>query len=350
MCLRVPVLVFGTSCSAHTRKHRQIRRCLCNPNRVSFGCATRAAAACSAHADSCTLDTQFGHYRGPGSGPCQTGISTLCVALDRCQCESSCAIAFVLISRSAWVSYKDSVHCACTMSRRHALGSVVLLVLLLVGIRCCISAAVWPRSEIDTALLEEVLGSVRVTESHDHESMEGVPSPLPSTPPVYDMNRTATVVITGTQVVNSNGAGEGPYAYGLGISFLSGIRYATVYPNNDPGSFRLINATALLKNNSFLYFIYYKSPIAQYSAENSAGRATVADLYTENQTNPDFVSAAVMIKRLRTTTGNHGEFSATFSVFDPHNTSALPNIPNSLLDFGVLGIQNVPCENAGISC
>jgi hypothetical protein len=226
----------------------------------------------------------------------------------------------------------------------------VLLLLMCVAFRGCLSAAVGYAPPIETVSLGDSVDTLREPESHGHEDMEGVPSPLPATPPVYDMNNTATLVITGTQVENSNGAGEGPYAYGLGISYLSGIRYATVYPNNAPGHFRLINATELLKNITFSYLIYYKSPIAQYSAENTPGRAGVSNLYAGGQSNPDFVSSAVVIKRLRTTTGNHGEFSATFSVFDPLNTSALPNIPNSLLDFGVLAIQNVPCEGAGIVC
>lgn len=237
------------------------------------------------------------------------------------------------------------------MPRLHVVCYYTLLLLLVVvEFRCRLSAALEQTSQVDLASWRDSIETIREPESHGHESMEGVPSPLPSTPPVYDMNNTATVVIAGTQVVNSNGAGEGPHAYGLGISYLSGVRYATVYPNRAPGQFRKINATALLKNITFSYLIYYKSPIAQYTAENAAGRAGVSTLYTGNQSNPDYVSGAVLIKRLRTTTGNHGEFSVTFSVFDPLNTSALPDIPNSLLDFGVLAIQDVPCENAGITC
>lgn len=176
------------------------------------------------------------------------------------------------------------------------------------------------------------------------------PSPLLPHPPVYNENRTATLLITGTQVQNSNNAGQNDYGVGGEITFSSGIKYATVFPNDAPGTYMVVNATALLSNISFAYFVYYEHPLAQYASLNAPSGNPVSALYQGNQYNPNYTSGAVVIKQVNPMPSSDGTIYVSFNVYDPANTSRVPNIPSSLLEFGALSILDVPCAGAGIEC
>ena len=178
------------------------------------------------------------------------------------------------------------------------------------------------------------------------------PSPLLPHPPVYDENRTATVVVTGADVQNSNNAGANDFGVGGEITFSAGIDKATVYPDDDVTDFKVVNATALLSNLSFSYFVYYKHPLAMYTAGNLPGvNSSITALYQSSQHNVNFTTGTVLIKQVNPQpAGAPGEVYVSFNVYDPRNDSRVPDIPSSLLEFGVLSILRVPCSGAGISC
>jgi hypothetical protein len=223
------------------------------------------------------------------------------------------------------------------------LFGVVALVALTIGARGASAA------DIEISLVDLPLDL--------HQSMPNypsgnfpAPSPLLSHPPVYNENRTATLLITGTQVQNSNNAGQNDYGVGGEITFSSGIKYATVFPNNSPGTYKIVNATALLSNISFAYFVYYNHPLGQYASLNAPAGNPVSALYQGSQYNPNYTAGAVVIKQVNPMPSSNGTIYVSFNVYDPANTSRVPNIPSSLLEFGALSILDVPCSGAGIEC
>eukprot|EP00166_Cyanidium_caldarium_P002879 ctg_281.g166 len=89
------------------------------------------------------------------------------------------------------------------------------------------------------------------------------PSPALSPPPTYDLNRTATVVIAGADAISDFPPAFNFFGHGAAITFSGGAQYAAVYPNDDAGTYRLLNATELLQDLKFRYFVYYGHPLAQ---------------------------------------------------------------------------------------
>lgn len=176
------------------------------------------------------------------------------------------------------------------------------------------------------------------------------PSPLLPHPPVYNESDTATVMLTGTQIQNSDNPVHNDFSVGGEITLSSGIQYATVFPNNAPGRYIVVNATELLSNISFAYFVYYKHPLAQYASMNPPQTNAVASFYPTGANYPNFTTGSVLMKQVNAMPAAYHSIYVSFNVYDPQNTSRQPNIPNSLLEFGVLSILNVPCAGAGIYC
>jgi hypothetical protein len=225
--------------------------------------------------------------------------------------------------------------------------TTILSVLLLCGLLFSAPGAI--RAEIELSLVELPLDLHHSMPNYPSGNFPA-PSPLLPHPPVYDENRTATLMLTGAQVQNSNNAGQNDFGVGGEITFSSGIKYATVFPNEAPGTFKVVNATELLSNISFAYFVYYKHPLAQYASLNFPASNPVASLYQPNQRSPNYTAGAVVIKQSNVMPSSHGSIYVSFNVYDPQNTSRVPNIPSSLLDMGVLSILDVPCSGAGIEC
>ncbi len=226
------------------------------------------------------------------------------------------------------------------------------------GIRSCVfflilSLIIWDNRvwalTIELQRVSLQTGSPRPVPSYPSGNFPA-PSPLLPQPPSYNENDTATVLLTGTQVQNSDNPVHNDFGVGGEITFSSGIQFATVFPNNAPGHYIVMNATELLKNISFAYFVYYKHPLAQYASINPPHNNAVASLYPAGSGYPNFTTGSVLMKQVNPMPAANHSIYVSFNVYDPQNTSRQPNIPNSLLEFGVLSILNVPCVGAGIHC
>ena len=178
------------------------------------------------------------------------------------------------------------------------------------------------------------------------------PSPALSPPPTYDLNRTATVVIAGADAISDFPPAFNFFGRGAAITFSGGAQYAAVYPNDDTGTYKLLNATELLKDLKFRYFVYYGHPLAWYAAGNLPGnRSTVSQVYAPSGNTTRFIAGTFAVTQVNTIiSGTPGVVNVAFNVYDPHNISAAPHLPNALNDYGVVTFTKVPCTEAGISC
>ncbi|KAK4537901.1 hypothetical protein CDCA_CDCA14G3926 [Cyanidium caldarium] len=178
------------------------------------------------------------------------------------------------------------------------------------------------------------------------------PSPALSPPPTYDLNRTATVVIAGADAISDFPPAFNFFGHGAAITFSGGAQYAAVYPNDDAGTYRLLNATELLQDLKFRYFVYYGHPLAWYAAGNLPGnRSTVSQEYVPSGNSTRFIAGTFAITQVNTIiSGTPGVVNVAFNAYDPHNVSAAPHLPNALNDYGVVTFTKVPCTEAGITC
>lgn len=173
------------------------------------------------------------------------------------------------------------------------------------------------------------------------------PTPAPS-PPTYNFSSTATVVFTGVDVQTDNISMTNDFRNDTEIIF-SYPRLCTVYPNNTPGSFVVMNASKVLSSGAFINFTYYNMPLAEFTAIDYPNRTySIAA-----QLNPPgiikFASNALRLKQV-VAVSRPDDFYVAWRAVNPFNTSARPQLKNGFLDFGVMSVLKVPCVGAGIDC
>jgi len=174
------------------------------------------------------------------------------------------------------------------------------------------------------------------------------PSPAPN-PPTYNFSRTATVLITGANIQTDNHSQTNDFRADTEIIFGGALEHATVFPNDAPGTYKIINGTELLSSEQFINFTYYAKPLAYFTATDyPVARYSLAARLNSPRV-IKFASNALALKQL-VAVARGSDFYVAWRAVDPLNESSRPDLQDAFFDFGVMSIQKVPCTGAGISC
>ncbi|KAF6000662.1 hypothetical protein F1559_000827 [Cyanidiococcus yangmingshanensis] len=174
------------------------------------------------------------------------------------------------------------------------------------------------------------------------------PSPAPN-PPTYDFNTTATVLIVGANIQTDNQSQTNDFRADTEIIFGGALQHATVFPDNAPGTYKVVNGTELLSSEQFINFTYYAKPLAFFTATDFPDRRYSLAARLNSPRVVNFSSNALALKQL-VAVARGSDFYVAWRAVDPLNETRRPQLQDAFFDFGVMSIQRVPCSNAGITC